>query len=282
MQEEAERALLSRPSSLPNRPHFDADSIDSAMPGLSRLANQHRASTHRWRLLSAIDYAASAFRRLAPMAFAEASAHALVARYTSDQLTAAARQAYLHRLPLIRLPCVADFRNTDGCGGTGLCYLRWGRACRYRRLRRRALMRACVLRGGNRRGALTRACALRNIIVASGNRCPESGSCLGFREFRLHCHRHNRRHRRCVVLSGNDRLRGDCNHVGQRRIDAVRSIGIRDQDRRDGTQAPDQNRRDGSQAPARSQRPGCQQRFRHGCHDVHVLWWRPRRRRVRS
>jgi hypothetical protein len=32
MQGEAERALHGRPPSLPNRPHFDADSIDSAIP----------------------------------------------------------------------------------------------------------------------------------------------------------------------------------------------------------------------------------------------------------
>ena len=32
MQGEAERALRCRPPPLPNRPHFDADSIDSAIP----------------------------------------------------------------------------------------------------------------------------------------------------------------------------------------------------------------------------------------------------------
>jgi hypothetical protein len=32
MQGEAERALCCRPPSLPNRPHFDADSIDLAIP----------------------------------------------------------------------------------------------------------------------------------------------------------------------------------------------------------------------------------------------------------
>ena len=73
--------------------------------------------------------AARAFRRLAPMAFAEASAHALVAHDASEQVTAAARQAYMHRLPRIRTACFAGFRirRTDGCGGKGLCY-RWGRA----------------------------------------------------------------------------------------------------------------------------------------------------------
>jgi hypothetical protein len=78
-----------------------------------------------WRSLSAIiDDEARAFRRLAPMAFAEASAHALVAQDASDQVTAAERQAYMHRLPRIRLPCFAGFRNrrTDGCGCTALCY----------------------------------------------------------------------------------------------------------------------------------------------------------------
>ena len=77
------------------------------------------------RSLSAIiGDAARAFRRLAPMAFAEASAHALVAHDASDQVTAAAGQAYMHRLPRIRPPCFAGFRNrrTDGCGGQGLGY----------------------------------------------------------------------------------------------------------------------------------------------------------------
>src|SRR6266481_1204795 len=56
-----------------------------------------------WRSLSAIiGDAARAFQRLAPMAFAEASAHALVAHDASDQVTAAARQAYMDRLPRIR------------------------------------------------------------------------------------------------------------------------------------------------------------------------------------
>ncbi len=249
--------------------------------GAGRLVNHHRAPTHRWRLLSAIiGDAARAFRRLAPMAVAEASAHALVAHYASDQVTAAASQAYMHPLPRIRLPCFAGFRNTDGCASTGLCYHRWGRACRYRHPRRRALMRVCVLRGGNRHRALTRVCALRYISVASGNRRQQGGSCLGFHRLRLHRHRHSRRRCGCVVLTGTDRLRGDFHHVRNRRVDAVRGIGTRDQDRRDGTQAPDQNRCDGSQAPARSQRAGGKQRLRHGCRDAYVAWCCPRRRRV--
>ena len=73
--------------------------------------------------------AAPAFRRIAPMAFAEASAHALVAHDAIDQVTAAAGQAYTHHLPRIRPPCFAGFRKqrTDVCGGNGSCY-RWGRA----------------------------------------------------------------------------------------------------------------------------------------------------------
>jgi len=39
MQGEAERALRRRPPSLPNRPHFDADSIDSAIPRPKEIKN---------------------------------------------------------------------------------------------------------------------------------------------------------------------------------------------------------------------------------------------------
>src|SRR5439155_26718788 len=100
-----------------------------------------------WRSLSAIiDDAARAFLRPAPMTFAEASAHALVAHYASDQVTAAARQAYMHRLPRMRLQCFARFRNrrTDACGCRALCY-RWGRAYPCLQLRHRALSRPCAL-----------------------------------------------------------------------------------------------------------------------------------------
>ncbi len=235
-----------------------------------------------WRSLSVIiGDAARAFRRLAPMTFAEASAHALVAQYASDQVTAAARQAYMHRLPRIWPPCFAGFRNTDGCCGTGLCY-RWGRAHRCRHLRHRALMHVCALRGGNRhralmhvcalRGgtrqrALTRACALRCLGGGSGNGRLEGGSWLGFHRLRLHRHKHSRRRCGCVVLTGIDRLRGDSHRVGRRRTDAVRGIGTRDQDRRDG-----------SQAPARGRHLGGERRLRHGCRDAHVAWCCPRRR----
>ena len=87
-----------------------------------------------------------AFRRHAPMAFAEASAHALVAHDASDQVTAAARQAYTHRLPRIRPDSFAGFpiRRTDRSGGKGPCYP-WGRAYRWLQLRHRALSRAYVL-----------------------------------------------------------------------------------------------------------------------------------------
>ena len=210
--------------------------------------------------------AAGAFRHLAPMAFAEASAHALVAQYAIEEVTAAARQAYMHRLPRIWPPCFAGFRNrgTDGCGGTGLC-CRWGRRdYRCRHLRHRPLAHAWALRGGNGHRALTRACALRCLGVASGNRRHEDGSGLGFHRLRLHRHRHNRRRCGLIVLSGNDRWRGDLHHVGHRRIDAIRGIDARDQDRRDG-----------SQAPARSQHLG-----HPPCRDAHVAWCCPRRRRV--
>ena len=43
-----------------------------------------------------IDDAARTFGRPAPVAFAEASPHALVANDTEDQITAALRQAYAH------------------------------------------------------------------------------------------------------------------------------------------------------------------------------------------
>ena len=265
--------------------------------GACRLPSTLRTTDAPWRSLSVIiGDAARAFRRLAPMTFAEASAHALVAQYASDQVTAAARQAYMHRLPRIWPPCFAGFRNTDGCCGTGLCY-RWGRAHRCRHLRHRALMHVCALRdgnrhralmhvcalrggnrhralmhvcalrGGNRQRVLTRACALRCLGVGSGNGRLEGGSWLGFHRLRLHRHKHSRRRCGCVVLIGIDRLRGDSHRVGRRRADAVRGIGNRDQDRRDG-----------SQAPARGRHLGGERRLRHGCRDAHVAWCCPRRR----
>ena len=222
-----------------------------------------------WRSLSAIiDDAARAFRRLAPMAFAEASAHALVAHDASDQVTAAARQAYMHRLPRIRPPCFAGFRDGRRVRRQG-SVLPVGSRLPVPAPRHRALTRACALRGGNRHRALTRACALRCLGVGSGNGRLEGGSCLGFHRLRLHRHRHSRRRCGCVVLTGTDRLRGDSHRVGRRRIDAVRGIGTRDQ-----------HRRDGSQAPVGSQRPGGEQRLRRGCRDAHVAWCCPRRRRV--
>ena len=102
--------------------------------------------------------------------------------------------------------------------------------------------------------------------VGTGNRRQERSSCRGFHGLRLHRHKHKRRRRGCVVLNGADRLRGDFHRVGRRRIDAVRGIGTRDQDRRDA-----------SQAPACLQRPGGEPRLRHGCH-AHVAWCCPRRR----
>ena len=41
MQGEAERALRCRPPSFPRRLHFDADSIDSAIPGVSQQRQRH-------------------------------------------------------------------------------------------------------------------------------------------------------------------------------------------------------------------------------------------------
>ena len=95
--------------------------------------------------------AAGAFRRLPPMPFAEVSPDALVTHDASDQVTATARETYIHQLPPIRLQCFAGFRKsrTDACGGKAVCY-RWSRAYPCLPLRHRALMRACTLRGGNR------------------------------------------------------------------------------------------------------------------------------------
>ena len=144
-----------------------------------------------------------AFRRLAPKAFAEVSTHALVTHDASDQVTAAAREAYMHHLPPIRPQCFAGFRNsrTDACGGKAVCH-RWGRAYPCLPLEHRALMRTCTLRGGNRHRALTRACALRCLGVGSGNGRLERGSYLGFHRLRLDRHRHSRRCCGCVVLTG--------------------------------------------------------------------------------
>ena len=86
--------------------------------------------------------AARAFRRPAPMAFAEVSTHAPVTRVASDQVAAAAREAYMHHLPPIRPQCFAGFRNsrTDACGGEAVWH-RPGRAYPCPPLRHRALMR---------------------------------------------------------------------------------------------------------------------------------------------
>ena len=53
MQGEAERALRGRPPSLPNRPHFDADSIDSAIP--RPLAGRQRDYDRTRRLARGFD-----------------------------------------------------------------------------------------------------------------------------------------------------------------------------------------------------------------------------------
>jgi len=225
-----------------------------------------------WRSLSVIiGDAAPAFRRIAPMAFAEASAHALVAHDAIDQVTAAAGQAYMHHLPRIRPPFFAGFRNqrSDVCGGNGSC-CRWGRA--YWRL---PLTCACVLRGGSRRRALTRARALRRLGVGSENGRPDGDGCLGPHRLRLHRHRQGRSCCGYVVLTGTARLRGDSHRVGRRRIDAVCDIGTRDQDRRDDSQLAGPE-----QAPARSRHPGGERRLSHGCRYAHIAWRCPRRRRV--
>ena len=138
------------------------------------------------------------------------------------------------------------------------------------------MTRACALRGWNRHWALTRACALRCLGVGSGNGRLEGGSCLGFHRLRLHRHRHSRRRCGCVVLTGTDRLRGDSHRVGLRRVDAVRGIGTRDQDR-DGSQKDPVGP---EQAPPRSQRRAGERRLRHGYRDTRVAWCCPRRRRV--
>jgi hypothetical protein len=141
----------------------------------------------------------------------------------------------------------------------------------------RGSMRACALRGGSRHRAFTRACALRCLGAGSGNGRLEGGSSLRFHSFRLHRHRDSRRRCGCVVLTGGDRSRGDTQCVGRRRIDAVGSIGTRDQDRRDGRQ---KELAGPEQSPPRSQRGGDEQRLRHVCRARYVIWCGRRRRRV--
>jgi hypothetical protein len=74
--------------------------------------------------------AARAFGRLPPVALAEVSTHAMLAHDASDQVTTAARQAYMHHPPRMRRQCFAGFRNPriDACRGKALCH-RSGRAC---------------------------------------------------------------------------------------------------------------------------------------------------------
>ena len=66
-----------------------------------------------------IGKAAAAFRRVAATPFAEVSMHALVTHDARDQVTAAVRESYIHRLPPIRPQCFARFRNSraDARGG---------------------------------------------------------------------------------------------------------------------------------------------------------------------
>ena len=217
------------------------------------------------------------------MAFAEVSAHALVAHDASYQVTAAARQACVHRLPRIRTACLAGFpvRCTDGCGG-----------CRGLLLRHRALTRACVLcdgdtrRGLTRTGALrgrgtgrrltrtgalcgrnrgsTRACAVQGLGAGRRKRRFQGGSCLGFHRPGLHGRRHGICSGGCGVLAGIDRLRGDSHRIWCGPIDAVRGIRARDHDRREDSQAPADSR-------------GGQQRFRRGCRGTCVAWCWPRK-----
>jgi len=230
--------------------------------------------------LSAIIRYARAFRRLAPTALAEASAHALVAHHASDKIAAAARQADLHRPGRIPLPCSAVLRRrrTETCGCRALCH-RWGRFSWCLQPGHRTLTRACALRGGTRHRALMRAYALRCLGGGSGNGRLECGSRPRFHRLRLHRHGHSGRRCGCVELTGSDRLRGDFGRVGRRRIDAVRDIGTHDQDRRDGSQK-DLARPE--QAPARLQRRDGERRLRHGCRDVHVACYCGRRLRVRG
>ena len=68
--------------------------------------------------------AARAFRRLGPMAFAEGLAHAQLAHDASDQLTTAAREAYMHRLPR-RLRYCAKFRSARIATCSKAVFHRW-------------------------------------------------------------------------------------------------------------------------------------------------------------
>src|SRR5690242_9731206 len=140
-------------------------------------------STARNSLSVLVGDAARAFRRLAPMAFAEVSTHALVAYDARQQVTAAARQAYMHRLPGMCPQCLAGLCNsrTDACAGVRL--RRWGPTYRCLPIPHRALRRVCMLLGGDAHRGLSHACALRCLGVGSGN--GYLGSSLGFRRLPL-------------------------------------------------------------------------------------------------
>ena len=210
--------------------------------------------------------AARAFRRLAPVPFAEVSTHALVAYDASHQVAATAGEAYMHRLPRMCRQCLAALCNAraHACGGKSVRRRRWARACRCLPIPHRALRRACMLRGGNTHRGLTHACALRCLGVGSGNGYGDGGSCLGFHRLPLDRHGHGRRRRGRIILRGTDHLRSDSRRVGRRAIDAVHVTGAHDCDRRNDSRkeqaAPEQ-------APARGQWRGDEQRLRYRCPD---------------
>jgi len=192
-----------------------------------------------------IDDAARAFRRLAPMAGAELSTHPQLAHNARDQITIAAREAYMHRLPRMRLRCCAKFRNSSIDAFTS-----------------KAVFHRC---GGGygcpngRHRTLKGACALRRRGVGRGNGPAEGRNYLGFHRLRLHGHTRSVRHRgvdsgngraegrnslrfhrlrlpgprrsgrRCgCILLGVNRLRGDYRRVRCRWTGAVRGIDTHD------------------------------------------------------
>lgn len=251
-----------------------------------------------------IGNAARTFLRLTPAAFAEASTHPLAAYDASDEVAAAARQAYVHRLPLIGPRCMVGSHNPSagtrgrkavghGRRRTGRCsplsHRALVRACPLRRgarhpalMRgcalhradgRRALTLACRLGRGNRRRAWTNGCPLRHLRAGTGNGYLEVGRCLRFHRRCLHGDRHCGR--RCGRRSGGDVLRsddgfrGDLRRVRRRHIHPVSLVRGDDEDRRDGSH---EEAHGPGRAPPRSRRRGGERRLRDRCRDGCLAW----------
>ncbi len=222
---------------------------------------------------------ARAFRRPAPTACAEALTHPLVAHDASDQVTAAARQVHLHRVPRIRARHFAMFRNrrTDARSGATLCKP-WGSGRCSRR--RWALIRACTLRRGNGHRPWTRSGGRRCLGGDSGRWRLEGRVHLRFHRLRLrgprgrrlrlhgprlHSRGHGGRRRARAGLSSIARLRGGfLRAVGRHCIDVVHRIRTCDEHhRRNGQQELSWPH----QAPIGSQRGGDKHGLRPDCGD---------------